>query len=625
MNIYNIKVYFASGRISYKIGTLIKGDYNSSKLVFEFDDDSGVKMFELLKPDGTTKWIKEIINNEIILTDTDELNKTIPLLSQEGTYIFEIAKYDNNSKLTSVKGKFKVIDEQVNNSDIELEETSKTEFDELINDIIQSIQESEKQASYAQQQGDYAKSKAESVILATDAASAIIDEFSNDLDQYTSTFDSNATTKTNEFNANCLEKIEEYNDNATTKTNEFNANITSMRQQINDCYNNMPMKNIVDFPANITDSANFDVEQVIVAGKSSQQSTPSPTSPQEIESINSYNLFDKENVNVINGYIQPSTGKILGSSNDKCLYVSIEGGKTYTVSKILSGIFRIGFTDSLPAINSTCNPLTYDNNVQSLTLKSNASNNYLVVDYFVNNNPAQEQDILNSIVIEEGSIAHDYMPYKTAISIKSTQNIQQNIVNVDLAENEARSAGNVEDQVILQKKNVKLVQKTGKIVLEGRSDENYLYVSNNSVNGYSQINYRNKIDNIDNSNSGSNVICSHFKYYVSAHQNIKQDQGIRIVEASTPFVFSIPETLANSVETFRSWLSQNPITIIYGITDEVEVDLGVTAMPRTYKNTTNITLSAKLDTTMNLTYVQDINTVIQNLTSSSSSTIVEEN
>ena len=110
MNIYNIKVYFASGRISYKIGTLIKGDYNSSKLVFEFDDDSGVKMFELLKPDGTTKWIKEIINNEIILTDTDELNKTIPLLSQEGTYIFEIAKYDNNSKLTSVKGKFKVID-----------------------------------------------------------------------------------------------------------------------------------------------------------------------------------------------------------------------------------------------------------------------------------------------------------------------------------------------------------------------------------------------------------------------------------------------------------------------------------------------------------------------------------
>ena len=376
---------------------------------------------------------------------------------------------------------------------------------------------------------------------------------------------------------------------------------------------------------NITDSANTAVKQVVVSGKSSQQSTPSPTSPQEIESINSYNLFDKENVNVINGYIQPSTGKILGSSNDKCLYVSIEGGKTYTVSKILSGIFRIGFTDSLPAINSTCNPLTYDNNVQSLTLKSNASNNYLVVDYFVNNNPAQEQDILNSIVIEEGSIAHDYMPYKTAISIKSTQNIQQNIVNVDLDENEARSAGNVEDQVILKNKNAKLIQKTGKIILDGSSDENYLYVSNNSVNGYSQINYRNKIDNIDNSNSGSNVICSHFKYYVSAHQNIKQDQGIRIVEASTPFVFSIPETLANSVETFRSWLSQNPVTIVYGTTDEVEVDLGASTMPRTYKNTTNITLSAKLDTTMNLTYVQDINTVIQNLMSSSSSVIVEVN
>ena len=234
MNEYQVRVYFASGRMSYNIGTLIKGDYNSSKLVFDFDDDTGIKMFELLKPDGETKWVKEIVNNEIILADIDELGEVIPLLTQEGTYIFEVAKYDGNSKLTSVKGKFKVKDEQVSTSDIPLEEDSKIELDDLINDVAKVVEEgteatanTTEQATYAKAQGDYAKEQAQIIIDANTTATKIINDFETNVDEYTKDFNTNAEEKLEAYNQNDIDKTKVYNENAESKVNSYNENASN--------------------------------------------------------------------------------------------------------------------------------------------------------------------------------------------------------------------------------------------------------------------------------------------------------------------------------------------------------------------------------------------------------------
>lgn len=266
MNEYQVKVYFASGRITHNIGTLIKGDYNSTKLKFIFDDETGIKMFELLKPDGTTKRIKEIVNNEIILTDVDELGETVPLLTQDGTYIFEIAKYDGNSKLTSVKGKFKVKDEQVETADVPIDEQNKAALDDLINDVAKSLESSEQatqnatdQANYAKEQGDYAKQSGDIVNKANEEASSMISELEANIPIYTNEFNENASAKLGEYNSNHTNKMNEYDMNATQKENSYNENASDKVKEYNDnallketSYNTNAETKVIEYNSNAT-------------------------------------------------------------------------------------------------------------------------------------------------------------------------------------------------------------------------------------------------------------------------------------------------------------------------------------------------------------------------------------
>ena len=79
---------------------LVQNDYNSTKLVFEFDfKEDYKKVFHMKLPSGIT-WAKEILNNEIILADENN-TEIVPILVENGLYEFDIAIYDDNSKLTT--------------------------------------------------------------------------------------------------------------------------------------------------------------------------------------------------------------------------------------------------------------------------------------------------------------------------------------------------------------------------------------------------------------------------------------------------------------------------------------------------------------------------------------------
>ena len=155
---------------------------------------------------------------------------------------------------------------------------------------------------------------------------------------------------------------------------------------------------------------------------------PNPDYPQTIKVVEGRqtitdkgkNLFDKNNANYLNAYMGGNTGNIVESTEDKCIYISCKSNTTYTVKKIKDNTknrFRIGFTNTIPAIGSTCNP--HSGNQDTLTdytLTSNSSNKYLVVYYFVTGGELTEQQILDSIQIEEGSTATNYEPYHEPVS-----------------------------------------------------------------------------------------------------------------------------------------------------------------------------------------------------------------
>ena len=186
MNEIKVKVNFKE-RTLIPIGVpLTSGDYNSTKLVFDFDISTGIKVFELKNPNNELVLCSTITNNELILVGQADI-KTVhneveyikylnnsqnvfwydpisdklfdfewnevvdfnlnnyikptqncSLFNVDGDYIFEISLYEGSSKLTSLNGFLPVEKEQVIIGD---EETIKyiPLFDQLMSEVIESL------------------------------------------------------------------------------------------------------------------------------------------------------------------------------------------------------------------------------------------------------------------------------------------------------------------------------------------------------------------------------------------------------------------------------------------------------------------------------------------------------
>lgn len=161
MNEIKLKVNFGK-RTCVKSGiSLTTGDYNSTKIIFEFDREDGTKIFEMKNPNNEIIFVDEIVNNEVILVGQADIttkhndviyikyiddNETIywydseldklydtsfvevqnvsldnltkltenaSLFTMAGRYTFEISLYDGESKLTSKSDYLDVKEEQV--------------------------------------------------------------------------------------------------------------------------------------------------------------------------------------------------------------------------------------------------------------------------------------------------------------------------------------------------------------------------------------------------------------------------------------------------------------------------------------------------------------------------------
>ena len=158
---------------------------------------------------------------------------------------------------------------------------------------------------------------------------------------------------------------------------------------------------------------------------------PSFDYPSEIKTVGSnINEFDKDNVNTLNAYFSPAQTTIASNSTTKMFYVPCDKNTTYTVSKVSSKRFGIGFTDNIPTIGGKVNKVIENlNGVISLTRTSDETSKYLCVYYYKSDvDTLTEQEILNSIKVEEGRETTGYSPYNQG-SIKLNI-IKDNIYNV---------------------------------------------------------------------------------------------------------------------------------------------------------------------------------------------------
>lgn len=139
---------------------------------------------------------------------------------------------------------------------------------------------------------------------------------------------------------------------------------------------------------------------------------PSTDYPSEIKTVGSnVNLFDKDNVNKLNAV--PDVSSIVANSSGKSFYIKVKSDTAYTISrKIVGSRFVVGTTANLPAAGETIIDRKVNNEGSSITLTTSKNVNYLVV-YYLYNSSENEEEILDNIKIEKGSVATPLSAYRT--------------------------------------------------------------------------------------------------------------------------------------------------------------------------------------------------------------------
>lgn len=222
---------------------------------------------------------------------------------------------------------------------------------------------------------------------------------------------------------------------------------------------------------------------------------PSTNYPSEIETVGSnVNLFDKDNVNKLNAV--PDVSSIVANSSGKSFYIKVKSDTAYTISrKIVGSRFVVGTTANLPALGETIIDRKVNNEGSSITLTTSKNVNYLVV-YYLYNRSENEEEILDNIKIEKGSVATPYSSYgmgsaevdvvnKTLLNIANTEETTKGGITYSIKNGILKLNGTATASFDIQlSKNIK--RKKGKYTHSSSYIQSGLYISFDNL-GYTMI------------------------------------------------------------------------------------------------------------------------------------------
>lgn len=132
----HVKVSFTKHTTVKKDLGVVQGDYNTTKLVFDFEEDvSGHEIvFQMSDPHGDLVMLKSLVNNEVVLVGYTEDGQACTLFNEEGLYPFELVLYQTDGKLTSAPA-WLTVNKQLVEVDNETVETYIPFFDDLMGEV----------------------------------------------------------------------------------------------------------------------------------------------------------------------------------------------------------------------------------------------------------------------------------------------------------------------------------------------------------------------------------------------------------------------------------------------------------------------------------------------------------
>ena len=126
--------------------------------------------------------------------------------------------------------------------------------------------------------------------------------------------------------------------------------------------------------------------------------------------LHSRNLFDKKNAELLP--LGLSSSGFSNTSQAITIYIPCTPGATYTISKRLSARFRVCSSETIPEVGAVIHNYQNVDSNTSYTLTINQNSHYLCAFIYISTQDTlTPQEILDSIMINEGSEALSYEPY----------------------------------------------------------------------------------------------------------------------------------------------------------------------------------------------------------------------
>lgn len=273
---------------------------------------------------------------------------------------------------------------------------------------------------------------------------------------------------------------------------------------------------------------------------------PSPDYPSPIESITEIsvtvtgkNLFDKDNATTQVGYFRPN-----GAINNG-------GDSTITTS----------YTSILPNTDMTISGLTlewicfYDKNKNFIERVSGTLKTFNKNAYYIRIQAPTNVFDLSKIQLEKGQ-ATDYEPY------------QSNSLTLDLQGNELCSLPNgTKDELVVENGIAKIIKRIGKVVLDGSETWYMDKELTNTVRFYTSEILTNKAKN-------AQPILSNYFITATSVNNINNDdnESAYVLNTTQPAI-RINKSIANTLTTFKNWLSTHNVEVYYALETPIDIEI----------------------------------------------------
>lgn len=295
------------------------------------------------------------------------------------------------------------------------------------------------------------------------------------------------------------------------------------------------------------------------------------------------NLFDKNNANILNGWLDNNKMALSSTQLNRLFYIPCKANTTYTISRsILTSTFRVATYDSEPFPTIGSSEAQYDisgliknNSATSITITTGANAKYLIVHYGRLETDLNIEESLKTIQIEENSQATSFEPY----GYKDQWYIEKNV---------------------------------GKVVLNG-SENGGSMVDNNQRIMFSSYNIP-ILSNvyIANPSSVSNLTPSLCNHFLPSFQNDLKPSNTKFAFskwADTIYIYF--SAIVDNVADFKTWLSTHNTIVYYALAnttytlienEELIGQLNELSNANLLKGTTNILVNGSLPAYLDLTY-----------------------